>query len=86
MSPSRSVALRRQQRLPGLRPRTCYTGRAMAKQLVVKMRGENELRKMTVTDWKIENGKLRAFDGDKQVGDFPEWEIASWNVEDVEKF
>ena len=58
----------------------------MGKQLVVKVKYQDELRKISATDVKEERGRLVALFDSKKVADFNLDDVQQWSFEDTPDF
>ena len=54
---------------------------ALQKFVKVKVEYDDNIRKISATDVKVENGRLRIYDGDKLVGEFSQSKVENWSFE-----
>jgi hypothetical protein len=64
-------------------PRT--EAQTMAKVLNLKVRYEDDLRKIPATEVKKEHGRLIVYDGEKLVGEFSEDKVEHWSLDEAAK-
>jgi hypothetical protein len=57
----------------------------MARVLNLKVRHEDELRKIPATEVKKEHGRLLVYDGEKLVGEFSEDKVEHWSLDEAAK-